>query len=1112
MQVRFLSGPAGSGKTFRCLAEIRKALLTAPEGLPLIFIAPKQATFQLERQLLADSSLKGYARLQILSFERLARFVFDKLNVALPEFLSDEGRVMVLRALLLRHEEELKLFRGSARRAGFAQEISRLLNEFQQHQLPPAKLRALAENKNLRAELCDKLRDLALLLEYYSAWLAENKLQDVNYLLGAATEMLRANAGHASLRFSALWLDGFAEMTPQEMDLLAAIIPFCEQATLAFCLDDSKDNSWLSIWNAVGNTFQQCRQRIERLPGCQVEVEALRRDRKKNRYAESPALRDLEMYWEANASTVKSSKGDTLRLVACQNPETEAVFAAREILKFVHEGNRYRDCAVLVRDLEPYHKALARTFRHYGIPFFLDRREGVAHHPLAELTRNALRTVAFDWRHEDWFAALKAGFCTVEEGEIDQLENVSLEYGWRGKKWREPIQIFEKPELEKGIEPLRKKILPPFESLYRSLAEVKFQPTGKRLAESLREFWDDLHAEETLEKWNTDNPQTAIHRTVWDQMNSWLENVALAFANESMLLRDWLPVLEAGLTNLTVGVIPPALDEVLIGAVDRARNPELKLCLVLGVNETIFPAAPTSSAILTDSDRDELSHIVSLGADLRERLARERYYGYIAFTRSAEKLVVTYSRNDTGGGPLNPSTFITRLRNIFLRLPMEEFSGEIGLNEIESVQELIPPLVEIQSLGNEGEKLEFFGSSPTVSALMTDLSALREPDPLEDLSPAMAEGLYGSALRTSVSRLEEFAQCPFKFFIRSGLHAGERKIFELDARERGTFQHDVLEIFHKQLVAEKKRWRDLTPGEARERIGRIADILAADFRGGLLRDSPQTKFAARVMAESLQDFVEVIVMWMRAQYQFDPVAVELDFGGEAAPMPAWEIDLGGGHKLALRGRIDRIDLSREPDGKSALAVVLDYKSSGKKLETILVEHGIQLQLAGYLNALRNFKNSHAIFGVEKLTPAGVFYINLRGQFENGETRGDILGGAEESRRAAYRHTGRFDTGALVKLDSKQAADQFNYSINKDGTLRKNLAEALPREEFEALLDGVEAQLRRIGNEIFGGKAHLDPYKKGKETPCDYCDYQAICRIDKWTHQFRMLTAKATSSE
>jgi ATP-dependent helicase/nuclease subunit B len=1120
VHVRFLSGPAGSGKTFRCLAEVRDALRAAPLGPPLIFIAPKQATFQLERQLFADRSLNGCARLQILSFERLARFIFEKLNAALPEFLSDEGRVMVLRALLLRHEDELKLFRGSARRSGFAQEVSRLLNEFQQHQLSPAKLRAIAENKNLRAELRNKLCDLALLHGHYSRWLAENKLQDANRLLDAATEMLRARArvhyGNPALNFSALWLDGFAEMTPQELDLLAAVVPFCERATLAFCLDESEDNSWLSIWNAVGKTFQQCSQRIERLSGGNVEFERLQRDPKKSRFVENPVLYDLEAQWENGGGVTKSNGRviSALQIIACPNPETEAVFAAREVSKFVRAGNRFRDCAVLVRNLDPCHKSLARTFRHYEIPFFLDRREGIAHHPVAELTRNALRTVAFDWRHEDWFAALKTGFCSAEETEIDRLENESLAHGWQGKKWREPIQIPDDAGLEKSMERLRQKVVQPFETFYRQLAEVKFQPTGKRLAELLRELWEDLRVEETLERWNVSNTeadrrQPAVHATVWEQMNSWLDNVKLAFAGESMALRDWLPVLEAGLANLTVGVIPPALDEVLIGAVDRARNPELKLCLVLGANETVFPAAPAPPAILTDTDRDELNHLVTLGADLRERLARERYYGYIAFTRSRAKLAVTFSRTDTGGGPLNPSPFVWQLRQIFPELTIENFDGQIELEKIECTNELIPTLVEIQSAGQERD-FKFLTSSPSISRLAETLGTLREPDPRENLSAAMAERLYGPVLKTSVSRLEEFAQCPFKFFVRSGLRAGERKLFELDSRERGTFQHDVLEEFHKQLVAEKKRWRDLTPQQARERIGQIAAAKAADFRGGLLRDTPQTKFAARAMAESLQDFIEVIVSWMRSQYQFDPAAVELDFGEEDSTMPAWEIDLDGGHKLALRGRIDRIDICK--DGENAWAAVLDYKSSGKKLEAVLIEHGIQLQLAAYLNSLRHFKNADKLFGVKNLVPAGVFYVSLRGQFENGRTRGEILGSADESRRAAYRHTGRFDAGAIGKLDSIGAEDQFYYKRNQDGSLHKGMAEAMPRADFEALLDRVEGQLRRMGNEIFSGMAHLDPYRKGQETPCEYCDYRGACRIDPWTHRYRTLTAKTALAE
>jgi len=59
------------------------------------------------------------------------------------------------------------------------------------------------------------------------------------------------------------------------------------------------------------------------------------------------------------------------------------------------------------------------------------------------------------------------------------------------------------------------------------------------------------------------------------------------------------------------------------------------------------------------------------------------------------------------------------------------------------------------------------------------------------------------------------------------------KVFELDAREQGSFQHEVLKIFHEQLSAEGKRWRDLTPPDARKRVGEIAALLALDYRDGL---------------------------------------------------------------------------------------------------------------------------------------------------------------------------------------------------------------------------------------------------------------------------------------
>ena len=63
---------------------------------------------------------------------------------------------------------------------------------------------------------------------------------------------------------------------------------------------------------------------------------------------------------------------------------------------------------------------------------------------------------------------------------------------------------------------------------------------------------------------------------------------------------------------------------------------------------------------------------------------------------------------------------------------------------------------------------------------------------------------------------------------------------------------------------------------------------------------------------------------------------------------------------------------------------------------------------------------------------------------------------------------------------------------------------MPSAEFRQLLDQVEAQLVRMGREIYSGAIGLNPYQKGKERACDKCDYQGICRFDPWTHSFRVL--------
>ena len=156
--------------------------------------------------------------------------------------------------------------------------------ELQQHQFGPGPApRARRRRNPCAAELRDKLHDLALLAEKYADWLKQHELQDANCLLEAATDAAAAadrnRAQPLPFTIQHLWLDGFAEMTPQEHALLAAVIPFCREATLAFCLETEPTpaTSWLSIWSAIGKTFQRCREQLAALPGCQVQTEILQR-------------------------------------------------------------------------------------------------------------------------------------------------------------------------------------------------------------------------------------------------------------------------------------------------------------------------------------------------------------------------------------------------------------------------------------------------------------------------------------------------------------------------------------------------------------------------------------------------------------------------------------------------------------------------------------------------------------------------------------------------------------------------------------------------------------------------------------------------------------------
>ena len=208
----------------------------------------------------------------------------------------------------------------------------------------------------------------------------------------------------------------------------------------------------------------------------------------------------------------------------------------------------------------------------------------------------------------------------------------------------------------------------------------------------------------------------------------------------------------------------------------------------------------------------------------------------------------------------------------------------------------------------------------------------------------------------------------------------------------------------------------------------------------------------------------------------------------------------------LRGRIDRVDLCRLRESGETLAVVIDYKSRPRSLDSVKLQNGLELQLLSYLGALRHVAAAGVALDSPGLLPAGAFYVNLKPKRGSGRTRTEARANSGQAIRRGFQHTGRFNADWLSHFDNRgqPRGDQFKYAINKAGEFARRGNDALEAGAFQRLLTEVEQQGRRIGEAIYHGDVSVAPFRKGSETACDFCEFRAICRFDSWVQSYRFL--------
>ena len=1199
MGLRFILGRAGSGKTHACLSELRSALVAgggagpagaaasgeAP-GPALILLVPEQATFQVECELVGAAGHRqplspgaGSARAQALSFRRLAWRVLAETGGAARPRIDDLGKRMVLRSLLLRRRGDLRLFAAAARRVGFIDRLVGTLTELHAFNLTPEDLdqrrqELEAEGRGDAALAC-KLHDLALVWRDLDDYLTTRFTDPDDYLSLCAAHLPESEL----VRGARVWVDGFSGFTPQEYGVLEALLPLAAQVNVALCLDPDQrgtpDES--DLFHPTRETFLAlCR--VAHRAG--VRIERPLRLRGTPRFAAAPALGRVERLLfpltaplpaqpappepPAPSARPAPAAGEApappsrppVEVVAAATRRAEVAAAVHEVLRLCRdEGYRWRDIAIIVREMEPYHDLLLSICGDFGVPCFIDRRRPVPHHPLVELVRSALEVVTGDFAYEPAFRYLKTDLVGLDRDAVDALENYVLRHGIRGRSqwlgaapWRYMRQFTlggdegvpaEREVVEAGLGAINAARAAATQALARLCARIDAAvkpalepapaaaptaapdatattaaaPAGALVSDLTNALWgllDDLGAAPRVDAWRGEaeaggDPEGAReHVQVWNAVVDLLDQVVDALGDQRVTLAEYLAILEAGLEGIRLGLIPPGLDQVVVGSVERSRHPAVRAALVLGVGDGAFPAVAVEDAVFTDREREELAgRGTELGPTSRLRLFHEQYLAYIALTRPGERLRVSYPLADEKGRALAPSPLVRRLRQVlpatrerFVDAAGEGLGLEVAADERSAAAALALRLrrarAGIPPAAAWAEVYRYLAADPPrCDRARSVLAAVAAENRALPLEAALVRGLMGEPLRTSVSRLERFAACPFAHFLADGLLLRERELYRVTAPELGVFYHACLRRFVERLFERGRDWASLATAESEALLDEVVAELAPRLQNEILLSSARYRYLTRAARRTLGRAIAALGEHAR-RGRFKPVAVEVGFGRGAA-LPPLLVEVAPGVAAELRGWIDRIDAA-DYQGR-CLVRVIDYKSRPQALRLEDVYHGLSLQLPAYLAVA--LENAALLFG-RPAEPAGLLYFPVRDPLLRRPAQPLDLEAARRQSLRQLRAGGLvLNDPAIIKLMEEgieQWSDLLPVALRGGGALHAK-SQAVDPEKMKLLMRYARRRAGIAAARIAAGQVDLAPFRRGQRTPCGPCPYRPVCRFD-----------------
>ncbi len=1103
MELKLVTGRAKSGKSDYLYNDaLNKLKLNS--GSNFLYIVPEQMTYSTELDIINKINEDGLLDIQIISFKKLEYMVFDEVGGLRLQNINDYGKIMLLKKICEQSLDELTVYKKALYKDGFLREFNSFIRELKKNKIDISVLEKIDINSLKNELLKRKLSDIIKIYKKIEDATRDNFFDDedkTNFFINIIEKS-------KLIKNSYIYIDNFESLVGQRLDIIKKLIENSKGVTISInidnkCLDRLEASDDYEIFKVTYDTYLQYKKIADDLT---LKPEIIQLEESYISNKEIKAI-DENMFTVSGLKYKYPGNPKSVISFSSMNTYTEIENICRKILSLVRdEGYRYRDIAVVSSAMDLYSINIQKVFTQFDIPFFIDLKKDIMNNPFVKYILSILDMFNFNFKHQSVFEYLKTGFSGIDYGELDKLENFALEFGIEGNKWFKPFNIKNKYKDMEFYERLRQKFADDFGKLRKEFSKLK---TSEDITIFLYNIFKMHNIQKNIER-KVDEFRNKglyelsfINAQVWNIIIEIFEQIILTSKDVDITPIQYRKILEAGLSEIELGIIPPTLDKVVAGDLDRAFINNYKAIFLIGANEGVLLSHGEDKGLLLDEEKDSLK---ALGLQLLNTSTysnyKEKHILYKVLTKPTDYLFISYALSTVEGKALQPSMYIERLSQIFVNLKIEsDLSSNDDLSFIMTKKATLEVLIERLREHIEGKPLNdvwkdvygWYKRNSEDLAYIID-SGLNYRNIVENIKNTDIDKLYGEYMTMSASKLEDFASCPFKFFLDFGIKPLPRRELKVEYYDIGNIFHECIEKFTNLIIAKELDVKSTDRKNVTERMEQcIAEVLEKNLSdNNALEYNERNKYIKEKIKRLLDRAAWTMISQLK-KGNFEPKFTEFEIKSILNKVHDTQIsDIS--KKILIEGRVDRVDVLEE--GENIYINIVDYKSSKKDIALSDVMNGLQLQLFMYLSAI--IKSGEKI---NNLIPkiGGVFYFNIDDPFINADNSSSGLYEDEIFKELSLRGYVLEDMNIIKNIDSEiedlKSSNVIPVSLKSDNTLTKT-SKALNDSEYMMILDKVDEIAEDLSDNILEGKIDINPYRKdANKTPCSYCDYKTVCQFD-----------------